>query len=105
MATQTPEEFKQQFTPISPEQVYGNVKTNEPRKQLNSLDEIHPRANGHRFPLTLPGWDDHWSGKLQKFHFLSPDVLKQVFKHSDPVLVALDRLLPHGTPKVIGYTK
>lgn len=104
MATLTPEEFLEQHKPLDPADIYGNVKTNEPRQQLNSLDEIHPLAN-RRAPLVLPGWDDLWAGKLQQFTHLSPDTLKSVFRHSDPVLVALDRVLPPGTSQIIGYTE
>lgn len=104
MATLSPEEFGKQFTPLDPEQIYGNVKTNEPRQHLNSLDEVHPLTNG-RPPLSLPGWDDHWSGRLQNFAHITTENLKTVFKGKDRVLVALDRILPPGTPQIIGYTE
>lgn len=102
MATLSPEEFGKQFTPISPN-IYDNVKTNEPRK-LNSLDEVHPIAHG-RPPLVPPGWDDPWAGRLHQFSHLSGEILKSVFKNNDRVVLALDRVLPPGTPQVIGYTE
>ena len=103
MATLNPEEFGKQFTPISPN-IYDNVKTNAPRQHLNSLDEVHPLTNG-RLPLSLPGWDDPWAGRLHQFSHLTGEILKTVFKNNDRVLVALDRILPPGTPQIIGYTE
>lgn len=105
MAQPTPAEFREQFTPISPDQIYGNVETGKPRNEYRSLDDIHPKNGGHRTPLSLPGWDDLWAGRLQQFTHLSPDVLRAVFKNDDRIVLALDRLLPQGTPQVIGYSE
>lgn len=104
MATLTPEEFKQQFTPLDPAQVYGNVKTNEPIKQLNSLDDIHPRANGRK-PLVLTGWQDNWSSKLQKFSHITAADIKAVLKSGEKISVILNRVVMPGTKNILAFSE